>query len=529
MSDSSSVHSEPPALVVAIDQGTSSTKVIVVDETGAVIARATVPLGQVHPSPGWVEQDAEEILRSVADAVARALADVRGTVVALGLSSQRESAVAWDRETGEPLGPMLGWQDRRTAAAARRLLDEGHGERVRAISGLPLDPMFSALKFAWLLDEVDPDRSRSAAGEIALGTVDSWLLFRLTGEHRIEVGNASRTQLLDLDTAEWSDELLALFRIPRAALPRVVGSAEPSAPVTGLDGVPAAARFRAVLGDSHAALFGHGVRSPGAVKATYGTGSSIMGLMADGARSADGLVRTIAWGFDAPVYAFEGNILSAGSTVVWLADLLGSTPGAVMDRAEHASADHGINLVPAFAGLGAPWWDDAAEAIVTGLDLGSGPDQLARAAAESIVLQVEDVVSAADTAAGGRITEILADGGPSANSWLMQLQADLSQRTVKPSPVAELSALGVAHLAGLGAGLWTEAILADSLGGASDAGPTHPAAEAVTIAPRLAPDAAHTRRASWLGAVATSRHTNFTSLTDTSRTRTTEKGAHHEQ
>jgi glycerol kinase len=482
---------------------------VVVDAAGTIIATSSVALAQSHPHPGWVEQDANVLLASVVSAVDTAVETATaggfGRVVALGLSNQRESAIAWDRDTGEPVGPMLGWQDRRTAPEARRLSDAGYGDRVRAISGLPIDPMFSALKFAWLLDQVDPDRTRSAAGQIALGTVDSWLLFALTGEHRIEVGNASRTQLLDLATGDWSGELLDLFRVPRAALPHVVSSAAPSAPVAGITGPAADIRFHAVLGDSHAALYGHGVRTPGAVKVTYGTGSSIMGLLASdavGARLGSGLVHTIAWGLDRPVHAFEGNVLSTGATVAWLAGVLGTTPGELMHRAETAGPNHGINLVPAFSGLGAPWWDENAEAVITGFTLGSTSGNLARAAAESIALQVEDVLDAADAVAGGmdggRITRILADGGPSTNHWLMQLQADLSQRTVSASPVAELSALGVAHLAGLGVGLWTEADL-------SARSRVRRSGAAGRIEPQLDADSAHRRRASWLGAVARAR------------------------
>ena len=447
------------ALVVAIDQGTSSTKAVVVDCTGRIVARAAVPLGQSHPAPGWVEQDPRELLDSVKVAVSEALVGVHGTVAALGLSSQRESALMWDRKTGEPLGPLLGWQDRRTAPDAQRLSQEGHGDRVRALTGLPLDPMFSALKFRWLLDQVDPDRSRSRAGDICLGTVDSWIVYSLTGDHRIEMGNASRTQLLNIETGQWDDQLLELFSIPRQALPEVVDSNAASAPVVGLPGVPAGVRVEAVLADSHAALYGHGVRDAGAVKVTYGTGSSIMGLLDTGGAPGDGLVKTVAWSFDGPIHAFEGNILSAGSTAVWLASLLSTTPAELAAMAETAEPSEGLYLVPAFAGLGAPWWDDSARGLITGLTLGSSVADLARAAFESIVFQVEDVLAAADAAMpeGTRIGTILADGGPSSNKWLMQTQADMSQRNVSLPAAGELSALGVAYLAGESTGLWSSA------------------------------------------------------------------------
>jgi len=491
-------------VVIAIDQGTSSTKVVVVDAAGTVVATATVAIGQTHPHPGWVQQDAEEIFESVLHGLTEASTGFGDRIVAVGLSSQRESALAWDRATGRALGPLLGWQDRRTSAAAADLTAAGHGDLVRGTTGLPIDPMFSALKLGWLLDSVDPDRSRSRAGDICVGTVDSWLLFRLTGEHRIEAGNASRTQLLNLDTVDWDDRLLTLFGVPRAVLPTIVASTAPSAELVGVPALPPRTRILAVMCDSHAALYAHGVRAPGAVKVTYGTGSSIMGLRpgtpvgspAD-AGAAGGLVRTIAWQTDAVAYAFEGNILSTGATMVWLAGLLGSTPAALFALAESAAADHGLDLVPAFNGLGAPWWDENAQALIIGLGLGTGAADLARAGAESIPLQIEDVLSAADTAAdntdGARIDRILVDGGPAGNDWLMQLQADLSQRDVVRPDVAALSALGVAYLAGVQAGIWTDAAVL--------ALPR----TVTTFRPGPGADESRQRRQRWLAAVAGAR------------------------
>lgn len=490
------------ALVLAIDQGTSSTKVLVIDQSGAVISQASAPLGQSTPRPGWVEQDATQILEATLTAITDALGDLAARVVTIGISNQRESAVIWDRETGEPLAPVLGWQDRRTATAAQERERAGHGALVRDITGLPLDAMFSALKFEWLLDQVDPERELASAGRIALGTVDAWLLFRLTGEHRIEVGNASRTQLVDLDSADWDPRLLDLFRIPAAALPRIVSSVEPSARVTGIPGLRDEARITGVLGDSHAALYGHGVRAPGAVKVTYGTGSSIMGLVPPGGVDGSGMVRTIAWGITEPVHAFEGNILSSGSTLVWLADLLGISVGTLMTLAERAGDSRGVVMVPAFAGLGAPWWDDRARAVLTGMDNGTTSAHLACAAAESIAHQVDDVLAAADLAMGSRVDTILADGGPSSNPWLMQLQADLSQRRVIPSRTAELSALGVGYLAGVQAGIWTD----DEVRAFARSG-TH------VVEPALDPSVAHDRRVRWLEAVRQAMSPSHPSMT----------------
>ncbi|AQX15657.1 hypothetical protein BCR15_07745 [Tessaracoccus lapidicaptus] len=431
-------------MILSVDQGTSSTKATLFDQSGTAVTSATVPLGQAHPRPGWVEQDAGEILagvRSVVDQIAAA-----HPVDAVALSTQRESAVVWDRATGEPVGPMLGWQDRRTAQRVADLTE--HADRVRAISGLPLDPMFSALKLQWLLDDVDPDRSRSRAGELAVGTVDSWLVTRLTGEHRIEAGNASRTQLLDLATGEWSEELCELFHIPAAVLPRVAASDEPTGEVAGLPG----RRVHAVLGDSHAALYGHGVRGPGALKATYGTGSSVMGLVDDAAGVPDGLVGTVAWRLGARlVVGIEGNILASGATVAWLSRLVGRSVEELTALARTAPEDHGVVLVPAVAGLGAPHWDPAARAILVGFDLGTDPGILARAAMEAIAHQITDVVDAAEAAAP--VQAILADGAPAADDFLMQLQADLGGRSVRRPRYSRLSARGAAQLA------------ADTLGG----------------------------------------------------------------
>ncbi|MEU6731583.1 FGGY family carbohydrate kinase, partial [Nonomuraea wenchangensis] len=278
-------------LVLAIDQGTSSTKALLVDGTGRVVSRASAPLAETQPRPGWVEQDPEELWQSVRQAVAGCVTPEQGARVAgVGISTQRESLVLWDRRTGEPLGPLLSWQDQRTAARCHELADQA--ELVRSVSGLPLDPMFSALKARWLLDTHDPDRRRSRAGELCLGTVDSWLLSRFGGEHVIEVGNASRTQLLDVQAGAWDSRLLELFGVPSEVLPHVVPSCGPFPAVRDLAPLPDGVPVLAVLGDSHAAMFAHAGWRPGIVKATYGTGSSVMAV---GGGHAPGLCRSIAW------------------------------------------------------------------------------------------------------------------------------------------------------------------------------------------------------------------------------------------
>jgi glycerol kinase len=466
-----------PDHILAIDQGTSATKAVLVDAGGAIVARGSAPVPLLTPRPGWVEQDANAIWASVQAAVA-ACVQPGTNVVAVGLSTQRESLLLWDRATGEPLGPMLSWQDQRTVADCARLRE--HDETVRAISGLPLDPMFSATKARWLLD------AYGRAG-VCLGTVDSFLAFKLGGGHMIEAGNAARTQLLDVRTRDWSPELLELFGIPRDVLPEVVPSTGPFPAARGLaplqDGTPVCA----VMGDSHAALFAHAGWRPGQVKATYGTGSSIMCLGEPNAHT--NLCLTIAWDLDGEVaHAFEGNIRSTGATLTWLARLLDTTPDAL--AAQAADAAGGVHLVPAFGGLAAPWWDDEAVGLISGLTFATGAPQLARAALESIAFQVEDTVAAIDSP----VDTLLVDGGPTANRTLMQLQADTSGRAVARSLTAELSGLGVAHLAGRVAGLWTQAQL-EALDRPRE-----------LYEPREAPASRAARVAAWHAAVARARH-----------------------
>ena len=325
---------------------------------------------------------------------------------------------------------------------------------VRRSSGLPLDPMFSATKARWLLDHFDPDRTRASRGDLCLGTVDAWLLHRLTGEHQIEVGNASRTQLMDIQTCQWSPQLLDLFGVPAQALPDIVSSIGPFGPRRDDEALPVKAPVLAVMGDSHAALFGHAGWRSGLVKATYGTGSSVMAASPGRADPASGLCETIAWQIGTqPARAVEGNIRSSGATLSWLAQLTSASPAELASIAAHAEADE-VHLVPGFNGLGAPWWDPAATGLLTGLTLGTRLENVARAALESIAFQVNDLLMAIREATG-EVSVCSVDGGPAANSALMQLQTDLSGIPVLRPKTADLSALGTAHLAGLAAGLWS--------------------------------------------------------------------------
>ncbi len=479
-------------LLLAIDQGTSATKCLLVDESGRIVARGAAPLTEAHPQPGWVEQDAREIWDSVRAAVRACLEgqDAR-RVVGVGLSTQRESLVLWDRHTGVPLAPLLSWQDQRTAPLCDALRSDATEALVRRRSGLPLDPMFSAAKARWLLDAHDPRRTRARAGEICLGTVDAWLLSQFGDEPLIEAGNAARTQLLGVEAVAWDEDLLALFDVPRAALPRVVASSGPFPATRGLDPLPDGVPVLAVMGDSHSALFAHGARAPGQVKATYGTGSSVMGLLARPGDLDPGLCLTIAWQLEAPCFAAEGNIRSSGSALRWLAGLFGRSPEELADMAARASSQD-VALVPGFTGLGAPWWDRDAVGLIANLRLDTSMADLADAALDAIVEQVADVIEAMQTGTG-RIAEIFTDGGPSRSDALMQRQADLLGARILRAREAELSALGVAHMAGLGAGVWSAAALA-ALARPRD-----------IFEPRLDEGSRQQRRAHWRRAVARAR------------------------
>ncbi|WP_188037676.1 FGGY family carbohydrate kinase, partial [Actinotalea sp. JY-7885] len=434
--------------ILTIDQGTTSTKALLVDAaSGAVLGRGTAPVAIAYPRPGWVEQDAEDLWGSVQVAARRCLAAAARPVTALAISNQRESVVAWRASSGDPLGPVLGWQDSRTAAWCAKVTAT---ERVWARTGLPLDAMYSAPKMRWLLQYA---RDLGVpAGDVRVGTVDSWLVHRLTGEHLVEAGNASRTLLLDLDRLEWDEEMLALFGLPDVVLPRVQASSGGFGTVRGgalgLDGVP----VLAVLADSHAALYHHGQAGPGTAKATYGTGSSVM-LPTDGrVRGTRGATSTLAWLDGAPQYASEGNILTSGAALDWVARLLGTPPDvpggqALTELAATEPDSGGVVVVPAFTGLGAPHWDRDAVGTLTGVTGGTTRGHVARAALEAVAHQVCDVVEAVLRDGSADPGAIVADGGATASPLLMQTQADLLGRPVVVSAAPEASALGAADLA----------------------------------------------------------------------------------
>lgn len=424
-------------IILAIDQGSGSTKALAINLNGEVLAQAEEKINTFFPQPGWVEQDPEEIWRSV---VAASLQISKAhKISAVGLSIQRESVLFWDRITGKALTKVITWQDRRAADLAEK--SAKNAARVKEITGLELDPMFSALKAQWLLE------NENFTGDICIGTIDSWIAFKLGAGHIIEAGSASRTQLLDIQTGQWSQELLDIFKIDVATLPRVCSSDEKHLCTNMQEiGLTNEVPLSGIMGDSHAALFAHKGWISGNFKATFGTGTSLMGLTKTNPQ-------TIAWSLKGAITrAAEANILSTGSTLVWLAQLLDTTPDELAKLAPQSTQQ--VEFVPAFNGLGAPWWDRHATGIIAGLTRGSSRADLAAAALRSTATQINDVLE--DFAKSHiNIDSLFADGGGARNQYLMQMLADLSGKKIKSSQLLELSAFGAAMIAAIGAGLAT--------------------------------------------------------------------------
>ncbi|GLQ54299.1 FGGY family carbohydrate kinase [Devosia nitrariae] len=448
-------------LVLAIDQGTTNTKAVLVSADGRIAARASVANPVSYPRPGWAEQSGEALWQGVVEAIA-VVTGAAGAVEidAVAISNQRESVLVWDAETGEPIGPCVIWQCRRTADACQTLREAGLGERIAEKTGLALDPLFPAGKIAWLIDSVPSARERAARGELRAGTVDTWLLWQLTNGavFATDHSNASRTQLFDTRRMEWDEELADIFNVSSQLMAQVLPSnASFGLTAAGATGLPAGIPIQAMIGDSHAALYGHGVRQPGTVKATYGTGTSLMTLTGGRVRSRNGLSATIAWSTgEGPVHALEGNISVSGQAAAFMAELLGlSDVGALADLAGTVADSDGVTFVPALVGLGAPYWRSDARGIITGMSLGTRPAHLARAALDAIALQVSDVFEAMQADLGSELVGLRADGGASSNHALMQFQADLLGKTVTASAVPEVSALGAAALAFSGLGIET--------------------------------------------------------------------------
>ena len=458
--------------ILAIDQGTTGSTVLILDEQLAVKGRGYREFAQHYPAPGHVEHDAAEILASVHDAISQALAQsgvAAGDLAAIGITNQRETVVVWDRATGEPVHRAIVWQDRRTAETCRGLIERGHQDAVRAATGLPIDPYFSATKLAWILDQGDL-RARAERGELQFGTIDAYLVHALTGgdAHVTDVSNASRTLLFDLQAMTWSDELLERFHVPRSVLPQVAPSAGAFGVCRGVERLPDGLPITGIAGDQQAALFGQACFAPGEAKCTYGTGAFLlMNTGAEPVPSTHGLVTTVAWEIPGErAYALEGSAFVAGAAVQWLRDGLGffSSSAEVEALAATVDSSEGVVVVPAFTGLGAPHWRPDARGMLSGLTRGSSRAHIARAALEGIALQVADLVQAmiADLAAAStdgsddalELQRLRVDGGASANNLLMQIQADLLDAPLDRPRMLETTALGAIFLAGLGCGLW---------------------------------------------------------------------------
>ncbi|MCL6598847.1 MAG: glycerol kinase GlpK [Alicyclobacillus macrosporangiidus] len=449
--------------VLAIDQGTTSTRAILFDHDGAIVAMAQQEFAQHYPQPGWVEHDPEEIWQTTLHVVRRVLADAcvpPAQVAAIGITNQRETTVVWERDSGRPVYPAIVWQSRQTAEICRRLQEAGHEPFIRERTGLVVDAYFSASKVQWILDHVSGARERAAKGELLFGTIDTWLVWKLSGGkvHVTDYSNASRTMLFNIHNLCWDDDLLGLFGVPAAMLPQVRPSSEVYAHTDPalFDGV--SLPIAGIAGDQQAALFGQLCFSPGLAKNTYGTGCFL--LMNTGERpmvSSHGLLTTIAWGVGGRVeYALEGSVFIAGAAVQWLRDGLRviNTAAESERYAQRVPSSDGVYVVPAFVGLGAPYWDMEARGAVFGLTRGTTREHLVRATLESIAYQSRDVLEAMERDAGVRLSGLRADGGAAANRFLMQFQADVLGVPVEVPKVTETTALGAAYLAGLAVGFW---------------------------------------------------------------------------
>ncbi|MFT4270251.1 MAG: FGGY-family carbohydrate kinase [Pantoea sp.] len=449
-------------LILAIDEGTTNAKAIAVDRSGAVVARGSQPLALNHPQPGLAEQDPLAIWQAVKQAVIDCLAQCHGEPVeAVAISNQRESVLIWQRRDGQPLTPLVSWQDRRSESFCRDLRQAGKAPRITGLTGLAVDPMFPAAKLTGMLATLPDGLARAQAGELCIGTVDSWLSWQLTGGKCFvtDHANAARTQLYSLHSGDWDDELLALFHIPRAALPVIVpsASAQGEVAIEDIPGLPPGTPLLARIGDSHAALQAQRSGSEEVVKATYGTGSSLMMSMATPLLTENGLSTTVAWHDGTLRFAFEGNITHTGSGAAWLGRMIGiSDPRELTRQAQSTASNQGIYFVPALSGLGAPWWDLQARGMLCGLTDAATPAVLARVALESITFQIADVFFAMQQASGVQLPALCVDGSATENSWLMQLQADVLQRPLRRVPTPEVSALGAALLAGRTLGWWQQ-------------------------------------------------------------------------
>ncbi|MDP6452354.1 MAG: glycerol kinase GlpK [SAR202 cluster bacterium] len=451
--------------IIALDQGTTGTTAVLVDGSGRPVWSVNQEIEQIYPQPGWVEHDPSELFESCIEVAAELLDETEvhpRAVKAIGITNQRETALVWDRATGEPVMNAIVWQCRRTAPICESLISRGLGPSVRKKTGLPIDPYFSGTKFQWILDAIPNGQARAEAGELACGTVDSWLVWQLTNGtvHITDATNASRTMLFNIHTFDWDDDLLEALAIPRAMLPEVLSSSEVYGYASGHlfagQGIPIAG----IAGDQQASLFGQACFQPGMAKNTYGTGSFVLMNTGDQpVNSEHGLLSTVAWKIgDDVTYALEGSIFSTGATVQWLRDGLGviGASSEVEDLASSVPDNGGVYIVPAFAGLGAPHWDMHARGSIVGLTRGSTKAHIARAALESTAYQTRDIVEAMESDTGLNISTLRVDGGATVNKLMMQFQSDMLSIPIEPSESQETTALGSAYLAGLAVGFWKD-------------------------------------------------------------------------
>ncbi len=447
--------------ILALDQGTTSSRAIIFDYTGMPVATAQKEFRQLFPEPGWVEHDPEEIWSSQSEVAIKSLSDsgIRiDEIAALGITNQRETTLVWDRRTGKPVYNAIVWQDRRTSEYCDRLNSKGYGEIVQRKTGLIIDAYFSATKIRWILDNVEGAGELAEKGNLAFGTVDSWLIWKLTGGklHVTDVTNASRTMLFNINTLEWDDDLIELFEIPRSVLPEVRSSSEVYGETSECFSSPV--KIAGIAGDQQAALFGQMCVEPGMVKNTYGTGCfMVMNVGKEPIRSNNQLLTTIAWQINDTVhYAIEGSIFIAGAVVQWLRDGLGviRESGEIEKLASEVNDSDGVYFVPAFAGLGAPHWIQHARGTIVGITRGTTSANIARAALDSIAFQTYDVLRGMQEDAKLAISELRVDGGATVNNKLMQFQADLLQASVVRPKITETTALGAAYLAGLAVKFW---------------------------------------------------------------------------
>lgn len=451
----------PHSVILALDQGTTSSRAVVFDRAGSVLAFAQREFAQHFPQPGWVEHDPADLWRTQFETAQEALRDARVTareVAAIGITNQRETTLLWDRTTGEPLGNAIVWQDRRTAAQCEALRERRLGDLVAEQTGLVLDPYFSATKLAWMFERIEGARERAERGDLAFGTVDSWLVWKLTGgkRHVTDVTNASRTMLFDIRAVRWSRELLEAFGIPQSVLPEVLPCTADFGTTTLLG---ASIPIAGIAGDQQAALLGQAGFERGLAKNTYGTGSFVVLNTGDRiVRSKEGLLATIAYGFEpgTVTYALEGSIFVTGAAVQWLRDGLGIVDDAAQIEALAAQVPDtgGVYFVPAFTGLGAPYWDPYARGTIVGMTRGTSRAHIARAALEAMAYQSADVIDAMQRESGVAVQELRVDGGASRNALAMQFQADILATAVVRPGVIETTALGAAYLAGLRCGFW---------------------------------------------------------------------------